>query len=221
MPKPLNNWYKNRTWNGDIDERFEKNLRYTRNPIHKAGYLLEQGSLLLENPNQNIQEVGQVLLGRLLDELPEQHSPVLTAQEKLGDYFFGKKQYEKAAEYYKIVMDYCVQQQSRTNTSSFTDLKWATAILQQNLVEQFEKAYELVLHYPATLLKTANQQFYHAELGALLCDRMYKKIEAMEFAGAALQYAALIKAAPGPANHKDGGPAMEARLKKMAALMEA
>ena len=62
MPKPLNTWYKNRTWNGDIDERFEKNLRYTRNPIHKAGYLLEQGSLLLENPNPNIQEVGQVLL---------------------------------------------------------------------------------------------------------------------------------------------------------------
>ena len=221
MKKPTTTWYKNKTWNGDIDERFEKQLRYTRNPIHKAEYLLVQGCLLLENPNQNIQEVGQVLLSRLLEDLPSQHSPVLTAQEKLGDYFFGKQQYEKAAEYYKIVVDYCVQQQSRTNTSMITDLKWAEAILHLNLVEQFEKAFELVVHYPVALLKTAEQKFYHAELGALLSDRMYKKTEAIEFAGAAIEYAALIKPPAGPGKNKVGSSSMELRLKKMLELAEA
>ena len=67
MKNPLSSLYKNNTWNGDINDRFEQQLRYTRNPIHKARFLLEQGSLLLKNPNQNIQEVGQVLLGRLLE----------------------------------------------------------------------------------------------------------------------------------------------------------
>ena len=220
MKKPLSSWYKNNTWNGDINDRFEKQLRYTRNPIHKARFLLEQGSLLLKNPNQNIQEVGQVLLGRLLEDLPEQHSPVLTAQENLADYFFRQKQYEKAAGFYKTVVDYCVAQQSRTNTSSFTDLKWADAILQQNLVEQFEKAYELIMQYPVSLLKTPEQQFYHAELGALLCDRMYKKVEAMEFARAAVTYAQMIKPAAVPNKTTNGEHSMEHRIKRMTDLME-
>ena len=63
----LSSLYKNNTLNGDINDRFGKQLRYTRNPIHQARFLLEQGSLLLKKPNQNIQEVGQVLLGRLLE----------------------------------------------------------------------------------------------------------------------------------------------------------
>ena len=221
MKKSTDSWYKNRTWNGDIDTRFEKQLRYTRNPIHKAEYLLVQGCLLLDNPNQNIQEVGQVLLFRLLEDLPTEHSPILTAQEKLGDYFFTKKNYEKAAEYYKIVTEYCVQQQSRTNTSLITDLKWAEAILHGNLVQDFEKAYGLVVHYPVALLKTAEQKFYHAELGALLCHRMYKKTAAIEFAQAAVKYAALIKPVPGSNNNKAAAISMDNRLQKMAGIMEA
>jgi hypothetical protein len=217
MPKPLNTWYKNRTWNGDIDERFEKNLRYTRNPIHKAGYLLEQGSLLLENPNQNIQEVGQVLLNRLIEDLPSEHSPILTAQERLGDYFFKQKHYAKAAGYYKTVMDYCIEQQSRTNTSTITDLKWAACMLHLNQVDQFEKAYELVQHYPAALLKTADLQFYHAELGALLCDRMYKKIEAKEFATTAIAISSKVKNATAGAQNE---AALETRLQKLAEIAQ-
>ena len=180
-----------------------------------------QGSLLLENTNQNIQEVGQVLLSRLIEDLPTEHSPILTAQEKLGDYFFKKKEYNKAAEYYKTVVEYCVQQQSRTNTSLVTDLKWAETMLHLNLVEEFEKAYELVVHYPVALLKTAEQKFYHAELGALLCGRMYKKTDAIEFARAAVKYAALIKPVTGSNNNKPAANFMENRLQKLAGIMEA
>src|SRR5688572_8157999 len=124
MKKPSTSWYQNRTWTSDIDTKFEKNLRYTRNPIHKAEYLQVQGCLLLESRDEKIQEVGQHLLSRLFEDLPTEYCSVQIAQEKLGDYFFKKKNYEKAAEYFKIVMDYCVEQQSRTNTSMKTDLKW-------------------------------------------------------------------------------------------------
>ncbi len=218
MKKPSSAWYNNRTWNGDIDTRFEKQLRYTRNPIHKAEYLLVQGSLLLDNPNQNIQEVGQVLLNRLIDELPTEHSPILTAQERLGDYFFKKKEYEKAADYYKIVVDYCVEQQSRTNTSMITDLKWAESILLLNQVDQFEKSYELIKGYPQTLLKTPEQKFYHAELGALLCDRMYKKEEALVYAAAAIKISPKLKPAGLPGKNKNAEVAMDIRLQKLARI---
>jgi tetratricopeptide (TPR) repeat protein len=217
MKKSTDSWYKNRTWNGDIDTRFEKQLRYTRNPIHKAEYLLTQGSLLLENPNQNIQEVGQVLLSRLIDDLTTEHSPILTAQEKLGDYFYKKKEYEKAAGYYKIVVDYCVEQQSRTNTSMMTDLKWAECMLHMNQVDQFEKAYELLANYPVTLLKTPEQKFYHAELGALLCERMYKKTEAVEYAQAAIKLSSKLKPVA-PGKNKNAEVAMQIRLAKLAGI---
>jgi tetratricopeptide (TPR) repeat protein len=215
MKKPSSAWYNNRTWNGDIDTRFEKQLRYTRNPIHKAEYLLVQGSLLLDNNAPNIQEVGQVLLNRLIDELPTEHSPILTAQERLGDYFFKKKEYEKAAGYYEIVVDYCVEQQSRTNTSMMTDLKWADCMLHMNQVDQFEKGYELVQGYPQILLKNAEQKFYYAELGALLCDRMYKKEEAVEFAVNAIKIAPKLKPAASPAKNANAAAAMDIRLQKL------
>ncbi len=218
MKKPSSSWYNNRTWNGDIDTRFEKQLRYTRNPIHKAEYLLTQGTLLLDNPTPNIQEVGQVLLNRLIDELPTEHSPILTAQEKLGDYFFKKKDYAKAAEYYKTVVDYCVEQQSRTNTSMITDLKWADCMLHMNQVDQFEKAYELLKGFPQILLKTAETKFYYSELGALLCDRMYKKEEAVAFAQAAVKLSSKLKPAAAPGKNNNAAIAMEIRMQKLAAI---
>lgn len=218
MKKITDSWFKNKTWNGDIDTRFEKQLRYTRNPIHKAAYLLVQGSLLLENPNENIQEVGQVLLSRLIEDLPTEHSPILTAQEKLGDYFFKKQQYEKAAAYYKIVVQYCVQQQSRTNTSFITDLKWAETFLKMNRVDCLEEAYQLVARYPVSLLKLNEQKFYYAELGALICHKMYKITAAKEFAAQALKLAAAVKPVPGKNNK---ALISDARLQMLALILEA
>ena len=220
MKKSTDSWYKNRTWNGDIDTRFEKQLRYTRNPIHKAEYLLTQGTLLLENANQNIQEVGQVLLSRLIEDLPTEHSPILTAQEKLGDYFFKIKNYEKAAEYYKVVTEYCVQQHSRTNTSLITDLKWAESIFYMNLVEQFEKAYQLVQQYPKNLLQTPAQKFYYAELGALLCERMYKKTEAIDFAREAVELSAIKQSLPAVNKSKTVDAAMANRVQKLKSIID-
>jgi len=220
MKKSTDSWYKNKTWNGDIDTRFEKQLRYTRNPIHKAEYLLVQGSLLLNNPNQNIQEVGLVLLSRLIEGLPTEHSPILTAQEKLGDYYFNKQLYQQAAEYYKIVMEYCVQQQSRTNTSLITDLKWAESMLHMNLVEQFEKAYQLVQHYPKNILQSPANKFYYAELGALLCERMYKKTEAINFAREAIELSVVLKSLPSANKSKSADAAMANRVQKLNSIIE-
>ena len=218
MKKITDSWYKNKTWNGDIDSRFEKQLRYTRNGTHKAEYLQIQGCLLLENPAENIQEVGQVLLSRLFEDHPKEYCQVLTAQEKLGDYFFKKQQYEKAAGYFKIVTAYCVQQQSRTNTSLMTDLKWADTVLKMNLVDSLEEAFQLVIHYPVSLLKLNEQQFYYAELSALVCDKMNKITAAKEFAAQALKLARTVKAS---AVKNNKVLIADNRLQKLALILEA
>lgn len=164
MKKQTDSWYKNKTWNGDIDNSFEKHIRYERNETNKAEYLQVQGCLLLLNNSEKIQEVGLVLLDRLKDDYPTEYCQNLTAQEKLGDYFFSKKQYDKAAEYFKMVTEYCVQQQSRTNTSTMADLKWAEALYEINDAATLPTAAELVRNYPVTLLKTPVQKIYYAKL---------------------------------------------------------
>lgn len=164
MKKQTDSWYKNKTWNGDIDSRFEKQLRYIRNETHKAEYLQVQGSLLLLNSSEKIQDVGLVLLGRLQEDHPTAYCQNLAAQEKLGDYFFKKKQYEKAAAYFKMVTVYCMQQQSRTNTSTMADLKWAKALYKTNDAAALPKAAELLQLFPVALLKTPEQKKFYDQL---------------------------------------------------------
>ena len=164
MKKQSDSWYKNKTWNGDIDTVFERKLRYERNEIRKATYLQEQGCLLLQNSSENIQEVGLVLLSRLMEDYPTAWDQILIAQEKLGDYFFKKNEYETAAAYFKTVTEYCVQQQSRTNTSNMADLKWAESLYKTNKADALPVAAELLLKYPVELLKTAEQKTYYAQL---------------------------------------------------------
>lgn len=164
MKKQTDSWYKNKTWNGDIDRVFEKNLRYERNETNKATYLQEQGCLLLQNSSEKIQEVGLVLLSRLLEDYRTAWDQILIAQEKLGDYFFKKSQYELAAAYFKTVTEYCVQQQSRTNTSNMADLKWAESLYKTNTADVLPVAAELLRNYPVELLKSAEQKTYYAQL---------------------------------------------------------
>jgi tetratricopeptide (TPR) repeat protein len=194
--KISDSWYKNKTWNGDIDSHFERQLRYTRNELHKASYLQVQGCLLLDNAAANIQEVGQVLLERLFEDFPRAFDQRLQAQEKLGDYFYGKQEYEKAAEYFKQVTEYTAEQQSRTHTSGKADLKWAASLYKMGNPAGFEKAAELVAAYPEKLLQTPAQQFYHAELGAWIANAMQNIPLAISYALAALKVHTLLKPNP-------------------------
>ena len=199
MKKKINDsWYNNKTWNADIDSNFERQLRYTRNELQKATYLQVQGCQLLNNAAENIQEVGQVLLDRLFDGFPRAFDQRLQAQEKLGDYFFDKKVFEKAADYFKQVTEYCKEQQSRTHTSGRADLKWAVSLYKLNSTAGLEKAAELVAAYPEKLLQTPEQNFLHAELGAWIAAEMQNSKLAKTYAEAALKIYTLLKPNPAP-----------------------
>ena len=196
MKKISDSWYKNKTWNADTDSNFERQLRYTRSELQRASYLQVQGCLLLDNAAENIQEVGQVLLDRLFEGFPRAFDQRLQAREKLGDYFFGKQLYEKAADYFKQVSEYCEEQQSRTHTSGKADLKWAASLYKINSPTGLEKAAELVAAYPEKLLQTAEQKYYHAELGAWIAAAMQNGILAKTYAEAALKVHTLLKPNP-------------------------
>ncbi len=216
MKGAKDNWYQNKSWNGRIDSHFEDQLKRTRNAGNKAEYLKVQGCFLLNSSHANIREVGISLLTRLCSDFPSEYSSVLPAQEKLGDYYLVQKNYEQAEYYFKMVMDHCNKQNSRTGTSTRADLKWACTILQSNQSEKMETAYQLVMQYPAALLKLHEHKLYHAELAAHICDRLNKKTEAVVFAGNAIALSKLSK--PAFNRPKTNGTSGKLLLKTMEAI---
>jgi tetratricopeptide (TPR) repeat protein len=198
MKKIKDEWYKNKSWNGNIDSNFEKNLKYTRGNCNKAEYLQIQGCLLLENPQSNIQEVGVALLSRLFEDFPQEHSSIILAQEKLGDYYLQQNNYQQAIYFFNLVTKYCIEQNSRGGTSTMADLELAEALLHTNDTKNAEQAYELVMQYPVALLKINSHKFYYAALAARICHLLNKKDEAMEYAKTAIEIAAILRpASPG------------------------
>ena len=180
-------WYTNKTWNGKIDSNFEDHLKRARGANNKAEFLQIQGCLLLDNPQPNIQAVGLSILSRLLEDFPLEYSSILLAQEKMGDYYLRLHQYEKAGQYYTIVNNYCIAQNSRSGTSTMTDLKLAETIVNSNKEDQLEAAYQLVINYPVALLKFTAGKYFYAALAAQICDAMNKNEEAVAFAKSALE----------------------------------
>ena len=104
----------------------------------------------------------------------------------MGDQYLRHAQFEKAVEYFTIVNNYCGIQNSRSGTSTITDLKLALTILNGNKEDKLGAAYNLVIYYPQAMLKFTEAKYYYAELAAHICDAMDKKEEATSFAKSAL-----------------------------------
>jgi len=193
MKKLKDDWYKNSTWNGTIDSKFEDALKRARGNYNKAEYLQIQGSLLLDNAQPNIQAVGVALLSRLLEDFPQEHSSVILAQEKLGDYYLQQNNHQQAIHFFTLVTNYCIEQNSRGGTTTISDLKLAEALFKTNESINLEQAYLLVIKYPVALLKTTTQKFYYAALAARICHILQKKEEATNFANTALALPVVLK----------------------------
>jgi len=215
MKKIQDSFYKNKTWSAKTDSYFEEQLRRTRSVVSKAEYLQVQGCILLESAESKFQEVGLVLLQRLLDDYPDEYVSIITAQEKLGDYFFKKGDFLAAAEKFKIVTNFCKAQHSRAGTSTTADLKWATSLLAIHTPEALAEAQALVLAFPNTLFKTEQHIFNYNKLAAFICEAMQQHTEASKFAKAALVSAESIKIAAANNSKNEAVKANEVFLKRL------
>ena len=138
-------WYTNKTWDGKIDAKFEDNLKRSRGSSNKAEFIQIQGCLLLESTKLNIQDVGVELLFRLFSDFPAEHVSIVLAQEKLGDYYLKKNNFERSVHYFRIVVKYCKTQNSTGGTSGIADLKLAETIVKSQQLEKLDEAYQYII----------------------------------------------------------------------------
>jgi len=186
-------WFRNKTWNNEVEADFEARLNRSRGAYNKAQYLRIQASYLLDSSNQKNQLVGLNLMERLIKDYPIEDYNVIFGQEQLGDFYLGKKNYKEAEHFFRVVTNYYKDNKCRGGTSALADLKLAETILRSNQMDKFEEAYQLVIDYPISELIFNDSKFYYAELRTHLCDAMNKKVEAKEFAKTSIELSHITK----------------------------
>ena len=180
-------WYRNETWNAEIEEAFETRLKRSRGAYHKAQYLRIQGSYLLESENTNIQSAGVMLMQRIINEYPTEETSTIFGREQLGDFYFKKFDYKNAVCYYDFVNDCCKKDRKyRNGVSRIADLKLVDVILKANLQDRFDEAYEICKNYQTKDLHLNSDKYYYLELSALICSKSGQKDEAKKYAKEAL-----------------------------------
>lgn len=197
-------WYRNTSWNKEIEEAFENRLKRSRGDFHKAQYLRIQASHLLHSSNAKIQEKGIELMKRVISSYPNENDSVF-ANEQLGDFYFSKSDFESAEKYFEIVIEYYSQTKSRSGTSSLADLKLCEIILLTNQKEKFEKAYNFFNNFEKLggRLLLNSDKFYYGNVRASLCYEMKKYEEASAFAKQALEITKITE--PQFSKHKTVG----------------
>lgn len=115
-------WYKNKTWDNEVEAEFEARLKRSRGAFNKAQYLRIQGSYLLDSSDKKNQLVGLNLMERLIKDYPKEQFSVIFGQEQLGDFYFAKKKYKQAEHFFRVVTNYYQDKQSRSGTSALADL---------------------------------------------------------------------------------------------------
>jgi hypothetical protein len=196
-------WFRNKNWNATIETEFEARLKRSRGAFHKAQYLRIQASYLLNNPDRNIQQVGLLLMNRMISSFPNEEFSITLGHEQLGDYYFKTGDFNKAEHLFRIVTDRYKTKNTRSGTSAMADLKLAETILNSDQSNKFEEAYNLCKEHPVDELTFNSDKFYYAELMAHLCDKMNKTDEAKYFAKSALEISKITK--PQFARHKTIG----------------
>jgi len=179
-------WYRNTTWDNNIEADFEARLKRSRGAYHKAQYLRIQASYLLGNSDIDNQHVGIRLMDRLIKDYPTEEFSTIFGNEQLGDYYFKSGNYDKAEKHYRLVTEHYINN-SRGGTSATADLKLAETILIANWKDKFEEAYGICKNFPIDKAFLNSEKYYHATLTAQICDKLDKREEAKYFALLAIE----------------------------------
>ncbi len=180
-------WFRNTTWDSNIETDFEARLKRSRGAYHKAQYLRIQASYLLDSVDKPTQVIGVRLMERLIADFPTEEFSTIFGHEQLGDYYLKSGDFDKAAKHFRLVTEHYTAKNSRSGTSATADLKLAETILTANWADKFDEAYSICKNFPLDKLTFNNEKFYYAVLVAQLCDRLNKKEEAKDFALTAIE----------------------------------
>lgn len=140
-------WYRNTSWNKNIEADFEGRLKRSRGAYNKAQYLRIQAGYLLDASDTATQLVGVKLMERLINDYSTEEFSTIFGHEQLGDYYLKTEGFDKAERHFKIVKDHYENKKSRSGTSAKADLKLAETYL----IAQKQKNLKMLIEFVKTI----------------------------------------------------------------------
>jgi tetratricopeptide (TPR) repeat protein len=149
------NWYRNTSWDEEIEKYFFTKLNRVRDKGMQAQYLIAQAGALASTKDTEWMKVAEVLINKQLTEYSDIFLDKSSALGLLGNIYGFRGDYNKSLEYYKQAIDFeaiypnCI-------TNSFMD--YAELVVKINRTDLFEdvekifseERYESVIVFPLT-----------------------------------------------------------------------
>jgi len=213
-------WYRNTTWDKEIEAAFEARWNRSRSECSKIQYLRIQAGILLRSKKKKDQLVGVALMERLFAMFPASDMEVVFGREQLGEYYQSIGGKEQAMKLFATVAKETKKQGTRSGTSGIADLKLAELLFQDGKKKSLEEAYRIISTFPYDEISFNSAQFQFAELAALICEKLKNFDEAKQYAKMALDLAEIKE--PQFRYHKDVGlvKATNKQLKYLKALLK-
>jgi tetratricopeptide (TPR) repeat protein len=100
------NWFRNTTWNEEIEKHFFLKLSRVRDKGMQAQYLKLQAGSLAYTCEENLMKIAERLISLLFSDYPDNKTEKSTAFETLGYIYQNYGNYHKALDYYREAINY-------------------------------------------------------------------------------------------------------------------
>lgn len=182
----MKDWFRRKTWTNTDEEEFFAKLKRARNN-GRAQYLKIQAIELVETRKNELLDVAEVLLNKVLIEYPEDRFEKSSVLHTLGDIYKLRGNYEKALDYYGQSLDF-EKIFPRVITSSYLDfselvvktsrksLYEATEALLESKLE--EQLFPVAKYKMYSILSIINHKKGNLEKAKHYCDLAEKNANA-------------------------------------------
>ena len=129
------NWFRNTTWNEEIEEHFFKKLNRVRDRRMQAQYLNLQAGALIYTKDTELMKVAEILINKQLQEYSDDLLFKSSAYHLLGEIYGFRGNFDKVLEYYKQAIDFEAIF-SKSITNSF--MNYAEVVVKTNRTDLFD-----------------------------------------------------------------------------------
>lgn len=178
----MKDWFRRKTWTNTDEEEFFAKLKRARND-GRVQYLKIQAIELVETRKDELLDVAEVLLNKVLVEYPEDRFEKSSVLNTLGEIYKLRENYEKALDYYKQSLDFEIVY-PRVITSSYLDFselvvktankslyETAEALLESKLEKQFFPVAKYKMYSILSIINRENGNLEKAKFYSDLAEK--------------------------------------------------
>jgi tetratricopeptide (TPR) repeat protein len=144
----MTDWFRRKSWTQTDEEEFFKKLNRARKD-GRAQYLKIQAIELVQTEDNELLEVAENLLNKMLTEYPDDNFNKGPALHTLGDVYKLRENYQQAKEYYKQALDF---EKVYPNVITQAYLDYSEVLVKTNDKTSFDKVEQILLERQPRLM---------------------------------------------------------------------